>query len=130
MTREELNQLKELYNKFLYDCDRVVKILKTSKQRIGNAQNDITYATDFRIDPYMDVHWSGEEKGSRGYVEEHKGYFDLDYLAMDNDTLIEKVKNENKEYEQKLILKEREFLKTDRDNKLSLYFKLKKELNL
>jgi hypothetical protein len=123
MTKEELNQLKELYQKFEMEAERVAEVLK------GINGSDICFADEFTIED-NNVYWTGTEYCSYGCKETHIGSFPIDYLTMSNEALKAIV-----EYKNIAILKEKkeeEFKKKEKDKErmLAQYNRLKEELGL
>ena len=126
MKREELKIFKELYNKFLVDCDRVAGILANSKERTAHESGNINYADYFRLED-DDVYWEGDEYWSFGGHEYHSGYFPAEFLAMTDEELMKVVDEENKEYDKKQAAKQKEKEEREKAKRLAEYEKLKKE---
>ncbi len=126
MDKIDLEKFKELYNKFIKDCNRVVDILSNSKERTVHESSNIEYADTFRLVDNS-VYWEGEETWSYGGNETHWGYFDADYLTMTDDELMKIVDKENKEYDKKQKAKQKEKEEYEKAKRLAEYEKLKKE---
>lgn len=126
MTAEELNTFREMYDKFIEDCERV-------QDKLGNlkgTRGEIYLAEHFYIDG-NNVCWDGEEALCYGGgYEYHCGEFDVKFLTMSDEELDEYVKHENEIFEQKEKEKAEAKTKSDLETKKRLYEKLKKELGI
>lgn len=127
MTKEELEKFIELNDKFTNDCERVVKILESSKERTEHEYRDIRYAETFYLEDNS-VYWEGEETWLYGGNETNRGYFDADYLTMTDKELMKVVDKENEEYNKKLMEKKKKKEKEEKERKFAMFNKLKEEL--
>lgn len=70
MDKVDLKNFKELYNKFLDDCNRVAGILANSKERTVHESGNINYADTFRLED-DDVYWEGVYDGHKGFASKN-----------------------------------------------------------
>lgn len=126
MNKTDLEKFKELYDKFLDDCDRVADILSNSKERTVHESGNINYADTFRLDDGS-VDWEGDEYWNYGGHEYHSGYFPAEFLTMTDDELMSIVDKENKEYNKKQEAKQKEKEEREKAARLEQYKKLKEE---
>ena len=126
MTKEELKNFEELYDKFLEDCNRVVHILANSKERTIYECSDITYAETFTLDGVC-INWDGDEYWAFQGHEHHSGDFPAEFLTMSDDELMKIVDKENKEYDKKQEAKQKEKEEREKAARLEQYNKLKEE---
>ncbi len=125
MTKEELKTFLGLNDKFIEDCNRVCGILSGSKKRHGECEN-ISYAERFNIED-SSVCWEGDEYWSYGGHEKHCDYFDIEFLTMSDEELLEIVKKENEEYDRKEEQKKKEREEREKAKRFAEYERLKKE---
>lgn len=126
MNKTDLEKFKELYDKFIEDCDRVANILSNSKERTVHESGNINYAETFTLDG-DDVNWEGDEYWNYGGHEYHSGYFPAEFLTMTDDELMSIVDKENKEYNEKQAAKQKEKEEREKAARLEQYKKLKEE---
>lgn len=125
MTAEELNTFREMYDKFIEDCERV----QDKFGKIKDFRHEICFAEHFHIDGNK-VCWDGELIPYGGGCEDYSGEFDVKFLTMSDEELDEYVKNENEKIEQKEKEKEAAKHRSDLETKRRLYEKLKAELGI
>ena len=126
MTQEELKNFKELYDKFIEDCQRVANILSKSKERTVHESSNINYADNFRLEDGS-VHWEGDEYWNYGGHEYHSDYFPVEFLTMTDGKLLSIVDKENKEYDKEQEAKQKEKEEREKAARLEQYNKLKEE---
>lgn len=126
MNKTDLEKFKELYDKFIEDCNRVANILSNSKERTVHESGNINYAETFTLDD-GDVNWEGDEYWNYGGHEYHSGYFPAEFLTMTDDELMSIVDKENKEYEEEQEAKKRRKEEREKAARLEQYKKLKEE---
>lgn len=126
MNKTDLKNFKELYDKFLDDCNRVAGILANSKERTAHESGNINYADTFTLDG-DDVSWEGDEYWSFGEHEYHSGYFPVEFLTMTDDELMKIVDKENNEYNKKQEAKQKRKEEREKAARLEQYNKLKEE---
>ena len=125
MSNEELEQLRQLNDKFLADAERVASILKEDLKTNREAR----FADKFYIEDDT-VCFEGEEHWSYGGYEHHIGYFPLSYLAMSDEELTNLVTERNKEYQKEKKKKKKRQKEKERERKLEQFKNLKSELGL
>lgn len=126
MNKNDLKNFKELYDKFIEDCNRVTHILTNSKERTMHECGDIYYAETFTlVGDY--VNWEGDEYWQFQGHEHHSGYFPVEFLTMTDDELMKIVDKENNEYNKKQEAKQKEKEEYEKAKRLAEYEKLKKE---
>lgn len=126
MDKIDLKNFKELYDKFIEDCNRVVHILTNSKERTMHECGNIYYAEKFTLDG-NDVNWEGDEYWQFQGHEHHSGDFPAEFLTMTDDELMKIVDKENKEYDKKQEAKQKEKEEREKAARLEQYNKLKEE---
>lgn len=128
MNTKELKNFKELYDKFIEDCNRVANILTNSKERTEHECGDIAYADTFTLDG-NDVDWEGDEYWQFQGHEHHFGDFPAEFLTMTDDELMKIVDKENEEYDKREAAKQKEKEEYEKAKRLAEYEKLKKEFD-
>ena len=124
MSNEELEQLCQLYDKFLTEAVRVARIFQNDKKTDGRS----LYADNFGI--VDDEVWYEGDVQCYGEWEHIEGYFPLSYLTMSDEELTRLVEERNKEYQRAKDEEEKKRKASEREMKVRKFNELKKELGL
>lgn len=125
MTKEELNTLITLNEKFLANAERVASILDKVKD-FHDECSDIHYADTFRLEDNS-VWWEGDESWYYGGHEHHSGEFDVELLSMTDEELNSMVDKLNKEYDERELKKQKEKEEAEKKKEFEQYMKLKEK---